>query len=129
MSRKPPKKRTGIRFERAHPHDLWQTDVSYWYIQGWGFYYLHTVLDDHSRFIVTSRLFRTFGAADGVRMLEHALAAVPAAEREHVQLLADHGVTYTAEPFRQACETAHVALIFASIRHPQTKGYVKIYVM
>ena len=121
----PAKKRPWIRFERPHPQDLWQVDVSYWYLQGWGFYYLHTLLDDHSRFIVISQLYRTFGAEDGVRMLEQALAAVPAADRAHVELLADHGVTYTAEVFRQACERTNVRLIFASVQHPQTKGKIE----
>ena len=121
-SQKPPQKRTWVRFERTKPHELWQVDVSYWYIEGWGYYYLHTVLDDHSRYIITSRLYRTFGADDGIRMLDEALAAVPAPARTGVQLLADHGVTYIAESFRQACQTAEVDLIFASVAHPQTKG-------
>ena len=116
------KPRPWVRFERAQPHELWQVDVSYWYIEGWGYYYLHTVLDDHSRYIITSRLYRTYGAEDGIRMLAEALAAVPAAQRSGVQLLADHGVTYIADRFREACQTAEVALIFASVAHPQTKG-------
>lgn len=120
-----PHKRVWIRFEREKPHELWQTDVSYWYIEGWGFYYLHTVLDDHSRFIIVSRLYRTYGADDGIRMLNQALAAVPAAARPGVQLLVDHGVTYTAADFQEACENAHVALIFAGVRRPQTKGKIE----
>lgn len=31
-------------------------------------------------------------------------------------------MTYTAELFRAACAEAHIDLIFASVRHPQTKG-------
>jgi putative transposase len=118
----PHARRPWVRFERAHPHALWQVDVSYWYLPGWGYYYLHTVLDDHSRYVITSRLYRTYGAADGIRMLQHALAAVPAAQRQGVELLADHGVTYTAREFRAACKQAGIALIFASVAHPQTKG-------
>lgn len=118
----PQKRRPWVRFERAKPHELWQVDVSYWFIEGWGYYYLHTVLDDHSRYVITSRLYRTYGAADGIRMLDAALATVPAADREGLQLLVDHGVTYTAEDFRHACEGAHIDLIFASVAHPQTKG-------
>jgi transposase InsO family protein len=33
-------------------HEMWQTDFTYFKILGWGWYYLSTVLDDYSRFIV-----------------------------------------------------------------------------
>lgn len=122
-SQKPPRpRRPWVRFERAKPHELWQTDVSYGYIDGWGYYSRHTVLDDHSRYIITSRLARTYGAEDGVQMLHAALAAVPAAQREHVELLADHGVTYTAAEFGRACAQAGIRLVLGSVAHPQTKG-------
>jgi putative transposase len=125
-SRKPPQgRRPWVRFERAHPHELWQTDVSYWYIEGWGYYYLHTVLDDHSRYIITSRLYRTYGAEDGVHMLGTALAAVPESQRPNLELLADHGVTYTADRFGQACAEAGIKLVFGSVAHPQTKGKIE----
>lgn len=42
-SPKAPQKRMWIRFERAHRHELWQTDLSDWYIEGSGFYSWHTV--------------------------------------------------------------------------------------
>ena len=122
-TQKPPRKqRSWVRFERAQVHELWQVDVSYWYIEGWGYYYLHTMLDDHSRYVITSRLYRTYGADDGIRMLQEACAAVPAADRGSLQLLADHGVTYMADSFRNACRGAGIHLIFASVAHPQTKG-------
>ena len=122
MARHTPSKRAWVRFERARPHELWQVDVSYWYIEGWGFYYLHTVLDDHSRFVITSQLLRTYGAEDGVRMLQTAVAAVPAAARQNLEILVDHGVTYIADRFQDACQEVPARLIFASVRHPQTKG-------
>jgi hypothetical protein len=33
-------------------HEMWQTDFTYFRIVGWGWYYLSTVLDDFSRYII-----------------------------------------------------------------------------
>ena len=40
----------------THPHQMWATDASYFRVCGWGFYYLVTVMDDFSRFIIAWRL-------------------------------------------------------------------------
>ena len=38
------------------PHQLWATDASYFRVVGWGYYYLVTVMDDFSRFILAWKL-------------------------------------------------------------------------
>ena len=35
---------------------MWATDASHFRVSGWGFYYLVTVMDDFSRFIIAWRL-------------------------------------------------------------------------
>jgi len=45
-------------------HQMWQTDFTYMKIQGWGWYYLSTVLDDFSRFIVHWELCNSMGTND-----------------------------------------------------------------
>ena len=40
----------------TRPHQMWATDASYFRVCGWGFYYLVTVMDDFSRFIIAGRL-------------------------------------------------------------------------
>jgi putative transposase len=37
-------------------HELWQTDFTYFSIVGWFWYYLSTVLDDFSRYIIDYRM-------------------------------------------------------------------------
>jgi len=44
-------------------HEMWQTDFTYFHIIGWGWYYLSTVLDDFSRFIVHWELCKAMEAA------------------------------------------------------------------
>ena len=68
------------------PNQLWQTDFTYLKVAGWGWYYLSTVLDDFSRFIVAWKLCATMRATDVTETLDLALAAsgldqVPVAHR------------------------------------------------
>ena len=56
------------------PNQLWQTDFTYLKITGWGWYYLSTVLDDFSRFIVAWKLCATMKAQDVTATLDLALA-------------------------------------------------------
>ena len=53
-------------------NELWQTDFTYFKIVGWGWYYLSTVLDDYSRFIVAWRLCTTMSASDVTDTLDDA---------------------------------------------------------
>ena len=46
------------------PNQLWQTDFTYLKVTGWGWFYLSTVLDDFSRYIVAWKLCTTMKAED-----------------------------------------------------------------
>ena len=41
------------------PNQMWQTDFTYFKIIGWGWFYLSTVLDDFSRYIIAWKLCTT----------------------------------------------------------------------
>ena len=45
-------------------YQLWQTDFTYLKVTGWGWFYLSTVLDDFSRYIVAWKLCTTMKAED-----------------------------------------------------------------
>ena len=48
------------------PNQLWQTDFTYLNVTGWGWFYLSTVLDGFSRYIVAWKLCTTMKATDDV---------------------------------------------------------------
>jgi putative transposase len=54
-------------------HELWQTDFTYFKILGWGWYYLSTILDDYSRYIIHWELCKTMKAEDVQRSVEKPL--------------------------------------------------------
>ena len=57
------------------PNQLWQTDFTYFKIIGWGWYYLSTILDDFSRYIIAWKLCVTMRVDDVTETLELALQA------------------------------------------------------
>ena len=56
-------------------HELWKTDFTYFRIVGWGWYFLSTILDDYSRYIISWRLTTTMAANDVTDTLKDALEA------------------------------------------------------
>jgi putative transposase len=57
------------------PNQLWQTDFTYLKVTGWGWFYLSTVLDDFSRYIIACKLCTTMKAQDVTDTLDLTLAA------------------------------------------------------
>ena len=50
MSRSVPEESSSSR-SRSRDSSAWATDASYFRVEGWGYYYMVTVMDDYSRFI------------------------------------------------------------------------------
>ena len=66
-----------FRDKTTAPNQLWQTDFTYLKVTSWGWYYLSTVLDDFSRFVVAWKLCATMRADDVTATLD------PRPERGH----------------------------------------------
>src|SRR4051812_11057998 len=88
-----------FRDKTTAPNQLWQTDFTYLKVTGWGWYYLSTVLDDFSRYIVAWKLCATMQARDVTETLDLALAASGLDQVSVVhrpRLLTDNGSSYIA---------------------------------
>ena len=57
----------------ARVNELWQTDFSYLKVVHWGWYYLTTILDDFSRYIITWELCKNMRSDDVERVVLRAL--------------------------------------------------------
>ena len=64
-----------FRDKTTAPNQLWQTDFTYLKVIGWGWFYLSTILDDFSRFIVAWKLCTTMKAIDVTTTIDMALSA------------------------------------------------------
>ncbi len=82
------------------PNQLWQTDFTYLKVIGWGWFYLSTVLDDFSRYIIAWKLCTTMKAEDVTATLEMALDAAgldKARVLHRPRLLSDNGSSYISD--------------------------------
>ncbi len=59
----------------TRPHQMWATDASYFRVVGWGYYYLVTVMDDYSRFILAWKLQRDMSADSLIEVIQEAIDA------------------------------------------------------
>src|ERR1700729_3759874 len=110
------------------PNQLWQTDFTYLKIAGWGWYYLSSVLDDFSRFIVAWKLCATMKAKDVTATLDLALAASGLDQMTVVhrpRLLSDNGASYVAADLAQWLDQQKMEHVRSAPYHPQTQGKIE----
>jgi putative transposase len=110
------------------PNQLWQTDFTYLKVIGWGWFYLSTILDDHSRYIIAWKLCTTMRASDVTETLNLALAAsgcngVTVVQRP--RLLSDNGPCYVARELGEWLAERDINHVHGTPSHPQTQGKIE----
>lgn len=120
--------------EFKHPthrvNELWQTDFTYFKILGWGWYYLSTVLDDFSRYILAWKLTPTMKASDVQDTLQIALdkTGLDQVLVEHrPRLLSDNGSCYLSKDLQLFLERKHIEHTRGAPYHPMTQGKIERY--
>jgi putative transposase len=112
------------------PHQMWATDASYFRVISWGYYYLVTVMDDYSRFILAWKLQKDMSANSLIEVVQEAVDAtgmtdVPVGDR--TKLLSDNGAGYISRSFRDYLQLVGIGHILAAPFHPQTNGKLERY--
>jgi putative transposase len=110
------------------PNQLWQTDFTYLKGIGWGWFYLSTVLDDFSRYIIAWKLCTTMRADDVTDTLQMALTAsgcTSARVAHKPRLLSDNGSSYVSGDLAKWLEDAGMRHVRGAPRHPQTQGKIE----
>ncbi|MBN9268449.1 MAG: IS3 family transposase, partial [Hyphomicrobium sp.] len=109
-------------------NQLWQTDFTYLKVIGWGWFYLSTVLDDFSRYIVAWKLCTTMAASDVTATLDLALQASGLDQTEidrRPRLLSDNGPSYVANDLSDWLESQGMRHTRGKPYHPMTQGKIE----
>ena len=117
-----------FRDKTTAPNQLWQTDFTYLKIIGWGWFYLSTVLDDYSRYIISWKLCTGMSTSDVQDTLNLALKA-SGLEQTKVQhrprLLSDNGPCYISGQLAEWLEEKGMSHTRGAPYHPQTQGKIE----
>lgn len=113
------------RVKTTRVNEQWQSDASYFFVVGWRWYYLISVLDDYSRVILAWDLKVDMTAQSISEVVEQAVEStgqhdVPVEDR--ARLLTDRGSGYLARAFEDYLQMLSIQHILCSPHHPQTNG-------
>jgi len=108
------------------PNQLWQTDFTYLKVIGWGWFYLSTILDDYSRFIIAWKLCTTMKATDVTATIKLALTASGLdGGGKRPRLLSDNGSSYVAGDLAAWLHDAGMTHTRGAPNHPMTQGKIE----
>ncbi len=109
-------------------HQMWQTDFTYFKIIGWGWYYLSTVLDDYSRYIIHWELCDSMHAEDVKRTVNTAIEKAKLKSKAKPKLLSDNGPCYVSNELKTYMkEVLKMKQVHGRPMHPQTQGKIERY--
>lgn len=114
---KPSKKGTGFHQpQKAHEH--WHIDISYINIHG-TFYYLTTILDGYSRYVVHWEIRPSMTERDELVVLQRAREKFP---HETPRIISDNGSQFLAKDFKEFIRICGMTHVRTSPYYPQSNG-------
>ena len=118
------------RRKTKQPNELWASDCCHLKVIDWGWYYMETVMDDFSRFILSWDLKVDMAGGSLEDVVQQAvdftgMTDVPVEDR--TVLLSDNGAGYISQQFNRYLSLVGIRHITASPFHPQTNGKIERY--
>ena len=105
------------------PHDHWHIDIAYVNICG-TFYYLCSILDGFSRYIVHWEIRKSMTEADVEVILQRAREKFPDARP---RIISDNGPQFVAKDFKEFIRLAGMTHVRTSPYYPQSNGKLERY--
>ena len=116
-NRKPSKKGTGF-VQPLRPHEHWHVDVSYLNVCG-TFYYLCTLLDGCSRYVVHWEIKESMTEADVEIIVQRAREKFPGVTP---RIISDNGPQFMAKDFKEFIRICGMTHVRTSPYYPQSNG-------
>lgn len=111
--------------ETTAPNQLWQTDFTYLKVIGWGWFYLSTILDDFSRYIIAWKLCTTIKVGDVTETLDLALQTWGLDHAKVVhrpRLLSDNGSSYISADLAEWLDKRNMGHVASDTQEPHPAG-------
>jgi putative transposase len=121
-NKKPSKKGSGF-VQPLRPHEHWHVDISYLNICG-TFYYLCSLLDGCSRFIVHWEIREQMLETDIEIIIQRAKEKFPAARP---RIISDNGPQFIAKDFKEFIRLSGMTHVRTSPHYPQSNGKLERY--
>jgi putative transposase len=103
------------------PHEHWHVDIAYLNIAG-TFYYLCSLLDGCSRYIVHWEIRETMTEADVEQIVQRARERFPGATP---RIISDNGPQFVAEDFKEFIRICGMTHVKTSPYYPQSNGKIE----
>jgi len=121
-NKKPSKKGQGFHQPRR-PHRHWHVDIAYVNIAG-TFYFLCTVLDGYSRYIVHWEIREKMEEIDVETIIQRAREKFPG---EYPRIITDNGSQFVSKDFKQYIRICGMTHVRTSPYYPQSNGKLERY--
>ncbi|HEV3443033.1 MAG TPA: DDE-type integrase/transposase/recombinase [Gemmataceae bacterium] len=117
---KPSRKGTGF-VQPLRPHQHWHVDISYLNIGG-TFYFLCSILDGYSRFIVHWEIRENMGEGVVETIIQRAREMYP---NERPRIITDNGPQFIAKDFKEFIRICGMTHVKTSPYYPQSNGKIE----